>query len=350
MSPPFGYHLLGFCICTDSLKSVEQTPPFRTSFDRQMGGEVLLSFIVRRFVSMIVTLWLIITITFFLMHLVPGSPFEKEGKELNETVAQNMMAYYNLDKPLLVQYGLYLKSLLQFDLGPSLAYSSDTVNKMIARGFPVSFQLGLVSLLFAIISGIALGIVAALRHNKLIDYIAMVFAVIGISVPNFVIATLLIKYLAVKWGLLPTATWGTWKHVVLPALALSTGPIAIIARLTRTNMLEVLTQEYIETARAKGLSPIAVIIKHALRNAILPVVTLLGALIANVLTGSFVIEKIFAVPGMGKYFVDGINNRDYAVIMGTTVFYSALLIFMMFVVDIVYGIIDPRIKLHRKET
>lgn len=298
---------------------------------------------------MIVTLWLIITVTFFLMHSVPGSPFDKDGKEANPTAVKNLMEFYNLDKPLAVQYVLYLKSLLTLDLGPSIAHYPDSVNSMIERGFPVSFKLGIVSLSFAVVSGIALGTVAALRQNGLIDYLAMVFAVIGIAVPNFIVATLLIKYVAVEWKLLPVATWGTWKHVVLPALALSTGPLAIIARLTRANLVEVLTQDYIETARAKGLPPATIIFKHALRNAILPVVTLLGALIANVLTGSFVIEKIFAVPGMGKYFVDGINNRDYAVIMGTTVFYSALLIFMMFLVDIAYGLIDPRIKLYRKE-
>lgn len=308
----------------------------------------MFSFIIRRFVSMIVTLWLIVTLTFFLMHAVPGSPFEKEGKGLNEQVTKNLMAYYNLDKPLVKQYGIYLKKLVQFDLGPSIANSSDTVNKMIARGFPVSFKLGIVAIMFAVVTGIALGVVAALRHNRLIDYIAMVIAVMGISIPSFVVASLLIKYLAVEWGLLPTATWGTWKHIIMPALALAFGPIAIIARLTRTNMLEVLNQEYIETARAKGLSPATIVVKHALRNAILPVVTLLGTLIANVLTGSFVIEKIFAIPGMGKYFVAGISNRDYSVIMGTTVFYSALLIFMMFVVDVVYSVIDPRIKFNGK--
>jgi len=309
----------------------------------------LATFALRRFVSMIVTLWLIITITFFLMHTVPGSPFEKDGKGTNEVVVQNMMEYYHLDEPLGVQYLLYLKSLLALDLGPSIAHFPDTVNSMIDRGFPVSLQLGLVSLIFAIISGIALGTVAALRQNRLIDYTAMVFAVIGIAIPNFVVAPLLIKYFAVEWKLLPVATWGTLSHVILPALALSTGPLAIIARLTRANMVEVLTMEYIETARAKGLPPWKIVLKHALRNAVLPVVTLLGALIANVLTGSFVIEKIFAIPGMGKYFVDGINNRDYSVIMGTTVFYSAILIFMMFLVDIAYGLIDPRIKLQRKE-
>jgi dipeptide transport system permease protein len=306
-------------------------------------------YILRRLISMIVTLWLIITVTFFLMHAVPGSPFEKDGKNANPTAVQNLMAFYHLDKPLPVQYALYLKALLSLDLGPSIGHFPDTVNSMIDRGFPVSFQLGMISILFAIVSGIALGTAAALKQNRLIDYFAMIFAVIGIAVPNFVVATLLINYVAVQWKLLPVATWGSWKHVILPALALSTGPLALIARLTRANMLEVLTADYIETARAKGLSPATIIVKHALRNAVLPVITLLGALVANVLTGSFVIEKIFAIPGMGKYFVDGINNRDYSLIMGTTVFYSALLLFMMFVVDIAYGLIDPRIKLHRKE-
>ncbi|MCM2997126.1 ABC transporter permease [Paenibacillus cellulositrophicus] len=305
-------------------------------------------YILKRFLSMLVTLWLIVTVTFFLMHSIPGSPFDRDGKEASAAVVQNMMSFYHLDKPLGVQYLLYLKSLLTFDLGPSISHYPTTVNTMIDRGFPVSFQLGVAAILLAIAAGIALGTVAALKQNGIIDYIAMVLAVIGIAVPSFVIAPLLIKYVAVKWGLLPVASWGTWKHVVLPAFALSVGPIATIARLTRANLIEVLTQDYMETARSKGLSPARMIVKHALRNAVLPVVTLLGALLANVLTGSFVIEKIFAIPGMGKYFVDGINNRDYAVIMGTTVFYSALLIFMMFIVDIVYGFIDPRIKLHRK--
>jgi dipeptide transport system permease protein len=306
-------------------------------------------FILRRFFSMVLTLWLIITATFFLMHTIPGSPFDKEGKATSAAVTQNMMEHFNLDKSLPVQYLLYLKSLAQFDLGPSIASPSDTVNSMISRAFPISFYIGVVALVFAIISGVALGTIAALRHNRVIDYAAMVFSVLGIAVPNFVIASLLIKYVAVDWHLLPAATWGTWKHVILPSLALATGPLAIIARFTRANMLEVLNQEYIETAKAKGLSPFTVIVKHAMRNAILPVVTLLGPLLANVLTGSFVIEKIFAIPGMGKYFVESVGNRDYAVIMGTTVFYSALLIFMMFLVDITYGIIDPRMKMHKKE-
>lgn len=306
-------------------------------------------YILRKFFSMFITIWLIITFTFFLMHAVPGSPFDQDEKGTSEAVLQNLAAHYHLDQPLPIQYLLYLKSLVQFDLGPSVASSSETVNDIISRAFPVSFTLGIIALLVAIFSGVALGTVAALRHNRVIDHMAMVFAVLGIAVPNFVIASLLIKYVAVQWQLLPAATWGTWKHVIMPSIALATGPLAIIARFTRSNMLEVLSQEYIETARAKGLSPVTVVVKHALRNAILPVITLLGPLLANVLTGSFVIEKIFAIPGMGKYFIDSVGNRDYAVIMGTTVFYSVLLIFFMFLVDVAYSIIDPRIKLHSKE-
>ncbi|WP_134684774.1 ABC transporter permease [Brevibacillus migulae] len=309
----------------------------------------MLPYIMKRFVSMIITLWLIVTVTFFLMHSVPGSPFDRDGKALPAAVEKNLMALYQLDKPLSVQYVSYLKSLVQFELGPSIIRAPETVNDMLGRSFPVSAKLGAVALTFAIIAGVALGVVAALRHNKLIDYVATVVSVIGIAVPSFVVAALLIKYMAVEWKLFPVATWGTWKHIVLPALALSFGPLAIIARFTRANMLDVLTQDYMETARAKGLAPWVIIVKHGLRNSLLPVITLVGALIANVLTGSFVIEKIFAIPGMGKYFVDSIYNRDYTVIMGTTVFYSILLIFMMFVVDVLYGIVDPRIKLHKKE-
>ncbi|GAA0355018.1 ABC transporter permease [Bacillus horti] len=307
----------------------------------------MLSYIGKRFVAMLITLWVIITLTFSLMHAIPGSPFDKE-RTTNETVTRNLEAHYNLDKPLIVQYFTYLKSLVTLDLGPSISYSSDTVNNMIGRGFPVSFQLGIITLIIAVFSGITIGVLAALKHNGLIDHLAMILAVIGLSIPNFILSTLFIKYIAVDWGLLPVATWGTWKHTVLPALALSSGPLAVIARLTRSNMLEVLTQDYIRTAKAKGLSPFTIVVKHALRNALLPVITILGTLIAGVLTGSFVVEKIFAIPGMGKYFVDGINNRDYPVIMGTTLFYSTLLIIMMFLVDIAYGLIDPRIKLHKK--
>lgn len=306
------------------------------------------AYFIKRLIAMFITLWLIITGTFFLMHSVPGSPFNEE-RTTNEAIQKNLEAYYQLDKPLIVQYGNYLKALVKFDLGPSIKKSSQTVNDMLGRGFPVSFELGMYTLIVALISGLILGVVAALRHNGIIDYLAMSIAVLGISIPNFVMATVLIQQLAVNLPIFPVATWSSPQHMVLPILALATGPMAIIARLTRTSMLEVLTQDYIKTAKAKGLSPVKIVFKHALRNALLPVVTVLGSLAASILTGTFVIEKIFAIPGMGKYFVDSINNRDYPVIMGTTVFYSAILIFMLLLVDIAYGVLDPRIKLHKKE-
>ncbi|SFC00345.1 dipeptide transport system permease protein [Bacillus sp. OV322] len=306
------------------------------------------SYIIKRLVSMIVTLWLIVTMTFFLMHSIPGSPFNEE-RATNEAVQKNLKAFYHLDDPLYVQYGAYLKSLAVLDFGPSIKKPSQTVNDMLGRGFPISFELGMWTLIVAVFSGLILGIAAALRHNGIIDYAAMAIAVFGISIPNFVLATLLIQQLAITWPIFPVSTWQSPMHMVLPILALATAPMAIIARLTRTSMLEVLTQDYIRTARAKGLSPLKIVIKHALRNALLPVITVLGTLAASILTGTFVIEKIFAIPGMGKYFVDSIGNRDYPVIMGTTVFYSCILIVMLFLVDIAYGILDPRIKLHRKD-
>jgi dipeptide transport system permease protein len=306
------------------------------------------TYFIKRFIAMIITLWLIITGTFFLMHSVPGSPFNEE-RTTNEAIQKNLEAYYHLDEPLIVQYGNYLSALLHLDLGPSIKKSSQTVNEMLGRGFPVSFELGFYTLILAIISGITLGIIAALRHNGVVDYLSMSIAVLGISIPNFVMATFLIEQLAVNFPIFPVATWSSPKHMVLPILALATGPMAIIARLTRSSMLEVLTQDYIMTAKAKGLSPVKIVFKHALRNALLPVVTVLGSLAASILTGTFVIEKIFAIPGMGKYFVDSINNRDFPVIMGTTVFYSAILILMLFLVDLAYGLLDPRIKLHKKE-
>ncbi|MEG9297723.1 ABC transporter permease [Mangrovibacillus sp. Mu-81] len=306
------------------------------------------TYLFKRILAMVITLWLIVTLTFFLMHAIPGSPFNEE-RNTSEMVQKNLEAHYHLDEPLLVQYALYLKSLVTLDFGPSITQPSQTVNDLLGRGFPISFELGMITLFIAVLSGILLGILAALKHNRMIDYMAMTFAVLGISIPNFVMATMLIQQVAVNWEILPVATWTSWKHMILPTLALATGPMAIIARLTRSSMLEVLTQDYIRTARAKGLSPVKIVVKHALRNALLPVVTVLGTLAAGILTGTFVIEQIFAIPGMGKYFVESINQRDYPVIMGTTVFYSAFLIVMLFLVDLAYGFLDPRIKLHKKE-
>ncbi|HSJ38655.1 MAG TPA: ABC transporter permease [Planococcus sp. (in: firmicutes)] len=305
-------------------------------------------YIIKRFLLMLVTIFVIATMTFFLMHAVPGSPLETE-RTTNAAIQANLEKFYKLDQPLHIQYIDYMKSIATFDFGPSIKDPNRTVNELLARGFPVSFELGIISILVAVISGVLLGTFAALRHNKMIDYAAMAFAVLGISIPNFVLATLLIQQLAVTWNIFPPATWSSPMHMVLPVLALATGPMAIIARLTRSSMLEVLTQDYIKMARAKGIKPIRIVMRHALRNALMPIITIMGTLLAGVLTGTFVIEKIFAIPGMGKYFVDSINNRDYPVIMGTTVFYSSFLIFMLFLVDIVYGILDPRIKLHKKE-
>lgn len=307
----------------------------------------MLRYILKRLLIMLVTLWIIVTLTFVLMVSIPGSPFNSE-RASNEVVQANLEAHYNLDEPYHIQYLLYLKSIVTFDFGPSIKQPNQTVNDLLGRGFPVSFELGMVSIIFAVISGIALGILAALKHNGMIDYMAMTFAVLGISIPNFVLATMLIQQLAVTWEILPVATWDSPAHMILPVIALGTTPMAIIARLTRSTMLEVLTQDYIKMARAKGLSPWKIIVKHALRNALMPVVTIMGTLLAGILTGTFVIEEIFAIPGMGQYFVESINQRDYPVIMGTTVFYSAFLIVMLFLVDIAYGILDPRIKMNAK--
>jgi len=297
---------------------------------------------------MIATIFVIATLTFILMHSIPGNPFTTQDRSTSEAVQENLNAHYHLDEPMIVQYGIWLKSLATFDFGPSIKQPTETVNDLLGRGFPISAELGMWTITIALISGITLGVLAALKHNGIIDYIAMTLAVLGISIPNFILATLLIQQLAVNLQLLPAATWSSPMHMIMPIIALATGPTAIIARLTRSSMLEVLTQDYIKTARAKGLSPAKIVIKHALRNALMPVVTILGTLVAAILTGTFVIERIFAIPGMGKYFVESINNRDYPVIMGTTVFYSAFLIFMLFLVDIVYSILDPRIKLHKK--
>ncbi|MBY7144714.1 ABC transporter permease [Virgibacillus sp. NKC19-3] len=307
----------------------------------------MLRYILKRLLIMIVTLWIIVTLTFVLMVTIPGSPFNSE-RATNETVQANLEAHYNLDEPYYVQYLLYIKSIATFDFGPSIKQPNQSVNGLLERGFPISFELGVLTIGVAVISGIILGIMAALRHNGIVDYVAMGFAVLGISIPNFVLATLLIQQLAVNLEILPPATWSSPAHMILPIIALATSPMAIVARLTRSTMLEVLTQDYIKMARAKGLSPWKIIIKHALRNALMPVVTMLGTLLAGILTGTFVIEEIFAIPGMGKYFVESINQRDFPVIMGTTVFYSAFLIITLFLVDLAYGILDPRIKMNKK--
>lgn len=305
------------------------------------------TYILKRFLMMIGTIFIIASLTFLLMHFIPGSPFDQD-RSFNPVVEQNLRAFYKLDQPLYTQYLNYMGSLLTLDFGPSIANPDTTVGQLLQRGFPISFELGIWAISVAVLSGITLGVLAALKHNSLIDYMAMAFAVLGISIPNFVLATLLIQELSVNLGWFPAATWRTPMHMVLPIMALATTPMAIIARLTRSSMLETLTQDYIRTAQAKGLSTWRVVVRHALRNALMPVVTLLGTLLAATLTGTFVIEKIFAIPGMGRYFIDSISNRDYPVIMGVTVFYSSVLVCMLFLVDMVYCWLDPRIRLDKK--
>lgn len=292
----------------------------------------------------LLTLWVIITVTFILMHAIPGNPFAKEGA-MPPGVYENLQRHFNLDKPLYIQYLLYLKNLLQFDLGPSMKSNVMDVNAYIKQCFPISLHLGLQALVVAVCFGLIFGVLAAIFHNKWPDYLSMILAIIGVSVPSFILATILINYVAVDWKWLPVATWKSWKHTILPTIALSMMPLAFIARLMRSSMLEVLNSDYIKTARSKGLSQSLVIIKHAIRNAILPVVTVLGITTANLVTGSFVIERIFGIPGMGDIFVKSIGNRDYSVILGSTVFYSAILILLNLVVDIAYTLIDPRIKI-----
>lgn len=305
-------------------------------------------YILKRFLTMLLTIWVIASLTFLIMKMIPGDPFASDADVLPEEVVENMRAKYNLDEPVPVQYALYLKNLVTLDLGPSIQSETRTVNDILIAGFPASATLGIQSIIVALFFGLLLGIVAALNHNKLLDYSAMIFAIIGISVPSFILAPLLINYFAVEWGLLPVASWGTFQHSVLPTIALATTPLAVVARFMRSSMLEVMNQNYIKTADAKGLSSVKIVVSHGIRNAILPVVSFIGPLFVALITGTFVIEKIFAIPGIGKYFVDSIFNRDYPVIMGTTVFFSVILVVTLFLIDISYRLIDPRIKLTSK--
>ena len=299
--------------------------------------------IVGRIVSMLLVLWVIITVTFVLMHAIPGGPFTAE-KALPEAVMKNIEARYRLNDPLPKQYVDYWANLLRGDLGPSFKYESRSVNEIIAEGFPVSAELGLVAVSLSVLIGIPAGMAGALYQNRWPDHLVMLLATVGISVPSFILATLLIFCFALWLRIFPAAMWGAPEYVILPALALAGMPTAFIARLTRSSMLEVLAQDYIRTARAKGIAPLTILWRHALKNALLPVVTYLGPMIAAIFTGSFVIESIFAIPGLGRHFVTSIYNRDYTVILGITVFYSALLVLMNFLVDLAYLWLDPRIK------
>lgn len=303
----------------------------------------MVKYVTRRLVSMALVLWVIITVTFLFMHLIPGGPFTKE-KKLPAQIMKNIEARYHLNDPLPKQYYDYLKGLLRGDLGPSFTSEGRTVNDIIAEGFPVSATLGLVAVGIALLVGIPAGVISALYRNRWQDNIAMLLATIFVSVPNFILASLFMLVFALKLRWFPAAMWGEPSQVVLPSIALTGFPTAFISRLTRSSMVEVMEQDYIRTARAKGLSRTAVVIRHALKNSLIPVVTYLGPLLAAIMTGSFVVENIFAIPGLGSYFVTSIYNRDYTVILGVTVFYSALLVLLNFLVDLTYVFIDPRIR------
>ncbi len=304
----------------------------------------MLKYIAKRIGLAIVTIWAVATITFFLMNMVPGGPFLSE-KAISPQATAALEAKYGLDKPLFQQYLTYISDALQGDLGDSLKQRGRTVTDIILMKFPVSARVGGISVLVALTIGIPLGCIAALKRGKFLDSLISVVATCGIAVPSFVICTVLLYFFGVKLRVLPTLGIGTWKHYIMPVMALSFYPTAYIMRLMRSSMLDVLGQDYMRTAKAKGVSGFVSLFKHALRNAILPVVTYVGPMLAYTVTGSFVVEKIFTIPGLGGEFIRAINGRDYTLIMGTTIFLATLIIVMNVAVDIVYKIVDPRIKL-----
>lgn len=299
-------------------------------------------YVFRRLGGAIIILWVIITVTFALMHAIPGGPFTTE-KKLPPQVKASIEAKYHLDDPVWKQYGNYLGGVITGDLGPSYKYEGRSVNDIISDAFPISAQLGLLSLMVAVVGGIAAGAISAMRPNGIVDYAVTILSTIGISVPTFIIGAVLVYVVGFELGWFPVALWRGPSYMVLPVLTLAAQPMAFIARLTRSGLLDVYQQEYIRTARAKGLSSWTILTRHALGNAILPVITYLGPLAASLLTGSFIVETIFAIPGLGQYFVTSIYNRDYTVILGITIFYSALVVFLNILVDMIYPLIDPRV-------
>lgn len=305
-------------------------------------------YLAKRLLGACVVLWAIITITFGLMHAIPGGPFTQE-KKLPLAVMATVEARYHLDEPLWSQYVDYVRHAAVLDLGPSYKYPGKTVNDIIAETFPVSAQLGIISLLLAIGAGVQAGMAAAWYKNTWIDYAMMIGATLGVSVPSFILAAVLIQLFAFTWPILPAALWKGPAYVILPALALAAQPTAFIMRLTRSSLLDALGQDYIRTARSRGIGTRSLICRHALRNALLPVVSYIGPLAAALLTGSFIVETIFAIPGLGRHFVTSIYNRDYTVILGITIFYSFLIMMMNLLIDVIYPLLDPRITIDGKK-
>ena len=300
-------------------------------------------FLLKKLGIFLLSLWIATTLTFFLMHAIPGDPFTQD-KALPEEILKAMQKHYGLDKPLLYQYLDYLKGLCVFDLGPSLIYQGRQVTDIIKEGFPVSLCLGLEALFLSLFLGLTLGSLSATCQGRWQDKILLIGSVLGISIPSFILATFLQYLLAMKLNLFPVARWGSFSQSVLPALALAALPTSVITKLTRNSMIDVLYQDYILTAKSKGLSTVKILTHHILRNAFLPIATYLGPLTASILTGGFAVEKIFGIPGLGQWFVLSITNRDYTVIMGTAIFYSAILMGCVFIVDVFLTFLDPRIK------
>lgn len=302
---------------------------------------------VKRIISAVITIILITSLTFVMMHSIPGGPFTRE-RPVPDEIMKTLNEKYNLDAPIHEQYFDYMKGLITFDLGPSYSKIGTTVNDLLIAGFPATARVGMFASLLIVALGLPLGIISALKQNKPIDYFVMFMATLGVTVPSFVMATLIIYFFAGQLGWLPSFGIESPLGYIGPILALAGYSLSFVSRLTRSSMLEVLRQDYIRTARANGLSEFKVIAKHAIKNALIPVVTYIGPMIANILTGSFVIERIFAIPGMGRYFVESVTNRDYTTIMGMTVFYAVFYIVMVLLVDVTYGLIDPRIRLGKE--
>ena len=305
----------------------------------------MLSYILRRLLSLVPTLLIIITVAFFMMRLAPGGPFDQE-RALPPAIEQNVLAAYGLDKPLWEQYLNYVGGLLQGDFGPSFAVRDFSVAELLAAGFPASLQIGGFAILLAILIGVSLGTVAALRQNSRVDYLVMASAMTGIAIPNFVMAPLLTLIFGVQLSWLPVAGWGdgAFQYKILPIVALALPQVAYIARLTRGSMVEVLSANFVRTARAKGLREKLVVMRHALKGAMLPVVSYLGPATAAVITGSVVIETIFDIPGIGRYFVNGALNRDYTLVMGVMIFYAVIIMVLNLIVDVLYGLLDPKVR------
>jgi len=303
----------------------------------------MIRFVARRLLEAVPVLFIVVTITFFMVRIAPGGPFDSE-RDVNPTILANLRAHYNLDAPVLVQYTDYLKGLLKGDLGPSFSDPGFTVNERIAQGFPVSLELGFYALIVALVLGLTTGIIAAVRPNSGWDYSSMSLAMAGICIPNFVLGPLLVLVFGLWLEWLPVTGWDTPGAKILPSLTLGFAYAAYIARLTRGGMLEVLAQDFIRTARAKGLSEARVVLRHGLRGGLQPVISFLGPAAAGLLSGSFVVEMIFQVPGLGRFFVQGAFNRDYTLITGTVLFYAGLIVVLNLAVDVALAWLDPRLR------